>query len=162
MRRVLLALVLLTLTYAFALASFHPWDLVVGAVISGVLLFVFRRTLFGGPEGGELLARIAAFVPFAAVVIRDIMVGTWEVSLITFGLRPLQSPGTVVVPIGERTPVGVTVSALCTTLSPGAFLVDVDRERGVMFIHVIDASDPEAVREQHQRFYRRYQRRVFP
>lgn len=162
MRRAFLAVVLLTLTYALALASFHPGDLILGAGISGVLLFVFRGALFGGPEKGGLLARLAAFVPFAAVVVRDIMVGTWEVSLITFGVRPLRSPGTVAVPIGERTPVGVTVSALCTTLSPGAFLVDVDRERGVMLIHVIDASDPEAVREQHQNFYTRYQRRVFP
>lgn len=162
MKRALLAVVLLTLTYALTLASFHPGDLLLGAVISGVLLFVFRETLYGDREKGGLLARIVAFVPFAAVVVRDILVGTWEVSLITFGLRPLEHPGTVTVPIGERTPTGITVSALCTTLSPGAFLVDVDRERGVMLIHVIDASDPEAVREQHQQFYRRYQRRVFP
>lgn len=162
MTRAALALVLLTLTYALVLGSFQPWDLALGAVVSGALLFVFRGALFDGEARGNLLWRLVGFFPFAAVVVRDIVVGTWEVSLITFRLRPLRRPGTVAVPIAERTPTGVAVSAVCTTLSPGAFLVDVDRERGVMIIHVIDASDPEAVREHHQEFYRRYQRRVFP
>ena len=31
-----------------------------------------------------------------------------------------------------------------------------------MLFHVIDASDPDAVRAQLDRFYQRYQRRVFP
>jgi multisubunit Na+/H+ antiporter MnhE subunit len=68
----------------------------------------------------------------------------------------------VVVPIGERTPTGVAVWALVTGLPPGSFFVEVDREREVALIHVIDARDPEAIREQHQYFYRRYQRKVFP
>ena len=162
MTRAALALVLLTLTYALVLASFQPWDLALGAVVSGALLFVFRGTLFGGRAEGNLLGRLVGFFPLAAVVVWEIVIGTWEVSLITFGLRPLKNPGIVAVPIAERTLTGVAVSALCTTLSPGAVLVDVDREREVMLIHVIDATDPDAVREHHQRFYRRYQRKVFP
>lgn len=162
MTRAALALVLLTLTYALVLGSFQPWDLALGAVVSGALLFVFRGVLLDGEMRGNLLGRIVGFFPFAVVTVWEIVVGTWEVSLITFRLRPLSSPGIVAVPIAERTPTGVAVSAVCTTLSPGAFLVDVDRERGVMLIHVIDASDPEAVREHHQQFYRRYQRKVFP
>jgi multisubunit Na+/H+ antiporter MnhE subunit len=31
-----------------------------------------------------------------------------------------------------------------------------------MLFHVIDASDPDAVRDHLDRFYQRYQRRVFP
>jgi multisubunit Na+/H+ antiporter MnhE subunit len=41
-------------------------------------------------------------------------------------------------------------------------LVEVDRERQVMLFHFIDVADPDAVRDQLDRFYRRYQRRVFP
>jgi multicomponent K+:H+ antiporter subunit E/multicomponent Na+:H+ antiporter subunit E len=46
--------------------------------------------------------------------------------------------------------------------SPGEFLVDVDWIERVMLIHVLDASDPEEVRRDHQRFYVRFQRAVFP
>jgi multicomponent K+:H+ antiporter subunit E/multicomponent Na+:H+ antiporter subunit E len=77
-------------------------------------------------------------------------------------LRRLEQPGLVRIPIGERSERGVAVSALATTLSPGTVLVDVDWERRDLLLHVIDASDPDAVRARLQRFYDRFQRRVFP
>ena len=161
---VLLSVLLLTATYALVLASFHPWDLALGATVSVVLLRLFRRFLFGErpPVLADLGPRLAAFVPFAAVASRDIIAGSWAVALVVLRVRPLREPGIVAVPVGDRTPVGVAVSALVTTLSPGSFLVDVDWDRGVMLIHVLDARDPAGVCEAHQRFYHRYQKRVFP
>ena len=52
--------------------------------------------------------------------------------------------------------------AMVTGLPPGSFFVDVDRERGVVLIHVLDARDPEVFRRQQEDFYRRYQSKVFP
>jgi multisubunit Na+/H+ antiporter MnhE subunit len=54
------------------------------------------------------------------------------------------------------------VSTLVTTLAPGSVVTEIDWERGVFWLHVLDASDPEGVRRAHQQFYDRYQRRVFP
>ena len=71
-------------------------------------------------------------------------------------------PGIVVVPLGERTPSGVAVWAVVTGLPPGSFFVDVDRERGIALIHLLDAREPKAFREQQEEFYRRYQSKVFP
>lgn len=168
MARYAFAVVALTLVYALALASFHPWDLLIGAVLSSILLFSFRRIVFGTDHGSEaarkrsLLRRALAFVPFCLVVLRDILAGTWEVVLVVLHLRPLASPGIVAVPVGERTPTGVAVWAVVTGLPPGSFFVDVDRERGVALIHVLDARNPEAFREEQEDFYRRYQSKVFP
>ncbi|QYJ16131.1 hypothetical protein Rxycam_01962 [Rubrobacter xylanophilus DSM 9941] len=163
MRRSVAYLAALTLIYALVLASFHPWDLALGALLSAALLFAFRRFVFADPPGEAGLLRRALYaVPLCLAILRNILKGTWEVALVTLGLRPLRSPGIVAVPVGERTPAGVAFSALATTLSPGTFLVEVDWERGVMLIHTIDASDPEAVRREHEEFYRRYQREVFP
>ena len=161
--RILLYLLLLTFTYALVLASFKPWDLVIGVAVSGVLLFLFRRFIFEEQRvGGGIPRKFLAFWPFAAVTAGRVVAGTWEVALVTLHLRELKTPGIVAVPIGERTPLGVAVSALSTTLSPGSVLVCVDRERDVMLIHIIDASDPDAFREGEQTFYRRYQSKVFP
>jgi multisubunit Na+/H+ antiporter MnhE subunit len=93
--------------------------------------------------------------------LRQILLGTWEVTLVTLHLRPLNEPGIVAVPIGERTPAGVAAWAVVTGLPPGSFFVDVDRERGVALIHVIDASEPDDFRRDQEDFYRRYQRKVF-
>ncbi len=164
MTRAAFSLVLLTLVYAFVLASFSPWDLAFGALLSGILLYAFRGYVFGGepaPLPG-LLGRMLAFWPFVFVVFRDTIVGTWQVTQVTLHLKPIGKPGVVAVPIGERTPVGVAVSALVTTISPGAVLIDVDWGEGVMLIHAMDASDPGEIRRSHEYFYQRYQKKVFP
>lgn len=164
MKRALFSLFLLTLVYALVLASFAPWDLALGAVISGALLYVFGPFVFGerpAPLPG-LLGRIVAFGPFVVAAGREVVAGTWQVTLVTLRLRPLDRPGIVKVPIGDRTPVGIVVSALVGTLSPGTFLVDIDWEERVALIHTINAADPEAFRRSQEELYQRYQRKVFP
>lgn len=167
MSRAIPSIVLLTLVYAMMLASFKPLDLLSGAIISSVLVFGLGRFLFpergwSGRMRGSFLRRLAAFPVYAGAVVWDIVQGTWTVALYSLGLKKLQSPGIVAVPIGERTPVGVAVSTLATTLSPGTFLVEVNWERRVMLIHSIEAEDPEAVRDSLEQMYQRYQKKVFP
>jgi multisubunit Na+/H+ antiporter MnhE subunit len=160
----LLIVALLTAVYALALASLAPLDLLTGALLGGGLLVASRAVTV--PRGrlpvGTVLRRIGAFVPFTFAVVRDVVVSTWRVALIVLGVRPLRAPGIVKVPIGGRSPVGVAVSSLVETLSPGSVLIDIDWEDRIMYIHVIDASDPDKVRRQMQSFYDRYQRHVFP
>lgn len=162
--RFALSLVILLLVYLSVLASLNPWDVLMGAAVAAGLLLAFERFLAAGRPAPlySPLGRFLAFWPFVVAVIWDILTGAWTVIGIVLRIRPLARPGIVAVPTEDRTPTGVAVSALATTLSPGTFLVDVDWERGVMLIHSIDASDPDAVRESHQAFYRRHQRRVFP
>ena len=164
MTRYVAAVAVLTLVYALALASFHPLDLFFGAVLSATLAFASRRFVFGDDpgRGPNLFRRAVAFVPFSFAILREILTGTWEVSLVTLHLRPVEEPGIVAVPIGERTPMGVAVWAVVTGLPPGSFFVDIDRERGVALIHVLDSRDPDAFREEQENFYRRYQSKVFP
>lgn len=162
MKRAALSLVLLTFVYAMVLASFHPLDLLFGAVISGAALYTFHPFMFGGwPEPlPGLLRRCVAFFPFAGAAVWYVVVGAWEVALVALHLRPLKEPGIVKVPVGEQTPTGVAVSALVTTLSPGALLIEANDE--FMLIHIIDASDPDAFRREREDFYQRYQKKVFP
>ena len=162
-RRIFVAL-LFAAVYVFALASLHPLDIAAGLLIGSALVVGLGRFLFGveAVTGPPLHRRVAAFPLFAAAVIREITVGTWRVALVVVGLRPLKRPGIVAIPIGERSPTGVSATALAVTLSPGEVFVDLDRKRGQMYVHVLDASDPDAVREHYDRFYQRYQRAVFP
>lgn len=163
--RVALSLSLLVLVYALALGSFAPADLALGSLFAAGALLFCRRLLLEdahAPPQGSVGRRVLAFVPFSIVVLGQVAVGTWEVALVVVGLRRLRTPGIVAVPIGERSQAGVAVSGLAATLSPGELLVDVDWERRVMLFHVMDARDPDAVRERHQRLYRAHQRWVFP
>lgn len=150
--------------YLLVLASGHPLDVAAALVVGALVTALLGRQLLprGGGSVPGLARRALAFPRFAAAVVAEIVVGTWRVALIVLRVRPLREPGIVLVPLGERSDVGVAVSALAITLSPGELLVDVDEERRAMLIHVLDASDPDAVRRHYAEFYERYQRPVFP
>ena len=164
MIRLVATAVALGALYVLTLASGDPVDFVIGASFGGVLVAVLGRRLRLGPVGpapgaGE---RLFWFLPFVVAILADILQGTVDVALRVLHLRRLEQPGVIRVPIGERSERGVAISALATTLSPGTVLLDVDWKSGDMLLHVIDASDPDDVRRRLQRFYDRYQRRVFP
>jgi multicomponent Na+:H+ antiporter subunit E len=160
----LLAVVALTVVYALALASADPLDLAAGAALACLVLAGLWPFLSAGngSRPPSLARRLAAFPRLALAVLADVVRGTWQVALVVTGLRPLRSPGIVRIPTGERSRGGVAATALMLTLAPGEFLVDIDWDDEAMLVHVLDASDPEAVRRRHATFYERYQRSVFP
>ncbi len=160
MIRILAGTAALCLVYLAVLGSADPADVLVGALFGGLALAATRAGTRPVPPG--IARRVVRFVPFAAVVLADVVTGTWHVALVVLGFRPLRSPGIVDVPIGERTPRGLAVSALALTLSPGSLLIDIDETRRVMLVHVIDATDADEVRAKFERFYTRWQRQVFP
>lgn len=153
----------LAAVYLLALGSIHPLDVAFGVVLAAVLSLGLRGRLQRpqGP-GPALAARLAAAPLLLAALLAEIARGTVDVALRVLHLRPVEQPGIVLVPIGERSELGVAVTGLLVGLSPGSLLLDVDAERRAMLFHVIDARDPDAVRAQIDGFYHRYQRRVFP
>jgi len=154
----------LALVYVLTLASADPVDLAIGAGLGAALAGLLGGRLPPGLPGHvpPLAGRIAWWPVLAGAVLADIVHGAWDVTLRVLHVRAIERPGLVRVPIGQRTERGVAVFALATTLSPGSVLIDVDWERRDLLVHVIDASDPDAVRDRLQRFYDRYQRRIFP
>lgn len=174
MIRYVAAALALTVVYALSLSSFDPWDLFAGLVISSALLLIARRrfgrglTPSGDVEGlervsfGVAVRRVGAFFPFAWAVFGETASGAWRVLLAVLGVRPPREPGIVSIPLGEMTPEGIAVTAFLAAFSPGTLLVRVDEAERIMWIHAIDAADPDAVRRSRQEFYERYQRRVFP
>ena len=164
MSRFLTTVAVLTLVYCLTLASFAPLDIAFGALLSTILLWVSHDFVFGPGPAREPTAvqRFFAFFPFAVALMREVLIGTVAVVAITLNLKPRPQRGIVAVPIGERTDNGIAVWAIVTGLPPGSVFVDVDWERQVVLIHLIDARDPDGYRRKAAEFYRRYQSKVFP
>jgi multicomponent Na+:H+ antiporter subunit E len=160
----LLGIGLLAAVYLLVLGSAHPLDLALGLLLATAVSIGLHGCLQAprGTGAPSLLARVAAFPLLAAAVLAEIARGTWDVALRVLHLRKLERPGIVAIPIGERSPLGVAVTGLLVGLSPGSTLLEVDGRRRTMLFHVIDASDPDAVRASIDHLYQRYQRRVFP
>jgi multisubunit Na+/H+ antiporter MnhE subunit len=164
MARVVAIMLIAVLTYAAMIGSFQPWDLALATLIAGATVFGFRSHLLRGasPSAPVLLRRLVFVPPLIGYMLWDIARGTWQVARYSLRTRPLEHPGIVAIPMGERTRFGATMSGFLTTVSPGTFLVDFDWTGRVILIHAIDATDPDAVRATHQAFYDRFQRHVFP
>ena len=151
-------------TYSLTVASFAWEDLAFGAGLTAVLLAMFRNVLLGGPlpSSRRVLVSIAAFPLVVLGTIREIFTGTWLVAKHVVGIRPLEHPGIVRIPIGERSPVSRGMAGYVITVSPGTFLVDFDNETNEMLVHAIDASDPDALRRHYQSLFLSYERHFVP
>jgi multicomponent Na+:H+ antiporter subunit E len=133
------------------------WEtMLVATVVVVGLMYVFRNQIVPKPLPPTGLAtHIVIYSPVLFwYLFVDIMKGTYQIISITLGLRPLRKPGIVKLPIGNHSPAGVGPVGYFITLSPGSFLVGIDWEEQVMLVHVVDASDPDAVRKDAEKYYR--------
>ncbi len=145
-----------TLIFALMTADFGWQNLLVGFVISLSLLWVFRAQVLPRPlpPAGFALHLIVYSPVLLWYLLIDILKGTYQVAVITLGIRPLRRPGIVNLPIGRHSPYGVGPVGFFVTLSPGSFMIDIDWDAQEMLVHVIDASDPDAVRRDAEKYYR--------
>ena len=88
----------------------------------------------------------------------DVVRGTWRTARFCLG-APAQ-PGFVEIPRGDRSPERVALWGVLTGEAPDEYPVDVDGERGVLVVHLLDCGDPDAVRARHAEGDARWQRRV--
>lgn len=147
--------------YLVVLGRVSAADALAGAVWAALFLWWFHRQVFAGaPRGAGYVTRLLAAVPLTAVVFARGAHGALRMALAAVRPRPGSRGGFVEIPFGERTTSGAAVSALFDSMAPGSYAVDIDEQRGVMLIHVLDASDEEAIRRDREAFYRRWQRRV--
>lgn len=140
--------------FCLVIGDFGWQNLLVGAAIVAPVLYMFRRQVLPDPlppVGLSLHILVYAPVLFYYLFI-DILKGTWQVVRVTLGLEPLRHPGIVKVSFQGYSAYGVGPIGYFITLSPGSFMVDVDWEERVMLIHVLDASDPEAIRRDAERY----------
>lgn len=145
-----------TAIFCAMVGEFVWQNIVVGAVISLGLMYAFRRQITPrplAPMGLSLHLLVYTPVLFYYLLI-DILKGTWLVLTTTLGLRPLTNPGIVKLPLGAHSIYGVGPVGFFITLSPGSFLVDIDFDERVMLVHVLDGSNPDAVRRDAEKYYR--------
>lgn len=145
-----------TVVFALTIGDLAWQNLLLGLLLSVAIMWVFRRQIVPTPlPANDLVAHLLIYSPkLLWYLLVDILKGTWVMSLTTLGLRPLSKPGIVRVPLGAHSPYGVGPVGFFITLSPGSFMVDIDWDTHEMLIHVIDASDPDQVRSDAEKYYR--------
>jgi multisubunit Na+/H+ antiporter MnhE subunit len=140
--------------YLLVLTSVDPFDVLEAALI-GVTVAVALRTT--SARESALTAGPLALAGAVFSTGREMIVGSWRV--VRFCLRPgSAAPGFVEVPRGERSRGDLALWGLLTGEAPDEVPVDIDEERGVLLVHLVDASDPDAIRDRHRLAYERMRR----
>jgi multisubunit Na+/H+ antiporter MnhE subunit len=158
MTRVIARALVLMGVYLLVMTSAQPGDAAAGLLLGLGLAVALRPRLPGRRVATPTLTGLVAFGQVVAMTALDMARGSWRTA--RFCLRGGGQPGFVEIPRGGRTRHAVALWGVLTGEAPDEVPVDVDEERDVLIVHLVDASDPDAVRERHRRAYERAQRKV--
>jgi multisubunit Na+/H+ antiporter MnhE subunit len=111
-------------------------------------------------ELGDIVVGAALGLALAVETAKEIVIGSWRV--VRFCLGAPASPGFVEIPRAGRSRASVALWGVLTGEAPDELPVDVDDERDVLIVHLVNAEDPDSVRARHRRAYQRWQRKVVP
>jgi multisubunit Na+/H+ antiporter MnhE subunit len=143
--------------YLLVLTSLAPGDLLIGGVLALVVAHALRPARKGAAAAPPL-ERFRAAVGMVRETAVEMARGSWRVA--RFCLGAPASPGVVEIPRAGRSRVNVAIWGVLTGEAPDEVVVDVDDERDLLIVHLVDAEDSEAVRERHRTAHERSQRKV--
>jgi multisubunit Na+/H+ antiporter MnhE subunit len=142
--------------YLLVLTSLDPYDIAAGLLL-GLVVSIALRTRGTDGAGVALTGGPRAIIAAMAATAREMVVGSWRV--VCFCLRPgSAAPGFVEVPRDGRTRSDLALWGLLTGEAPDEVPVDIDEERDVLLVHLVDARDPDAVRARHRHAHERMER----
>ncbi|MGW5053761.1 Na+/H+ antiporter subunit E [Actinokineospora sp. NPDC004072] len=162
MAALLLRIAALTAVYLLVLTSLHPADVLVGLALATLVATAGVRVRRTGPlPAGTVPRRLAGVPALVGGTLVDLARGTWHTAASLIGPGASRA-GLVEVPIPSSAPASAAAWGVRVGLVPDTVVVDIDEQRGLMLLHVLDATDPDAVVAAQHDSYRRRQRRVFP
>lgn len=115
-------------------------------VLTGALLAVIVSVGFYLPavELGLRVNPWYSFVYFSRLVL-DIVLGSVQVAVLALSPRYTPSNAIVAVHLRTRSDFVLTLTGVSTSIVPGAIVVDVDRVRSTLYLHVLNVHRPEQV-----------------
>jgi multisubunit Na+/H+ antiporter MnhE subunit len=152
----------LTGLYLLIVSSTKLGDIATGVVLASLVVAVGRhhRRTSAPTSARATLRRLAGVPALVGGTLVDVVTGSAEV--IRCCLRRPPDPGLVWLPTGPTSAASFAAWGIRLGITPNTVVVDVDEERGAVLVHVLDAHDPEAVRDEQMAAYRSRQRKVFP
>lgn len=138
-----LANILLALVWATVTGSFSFPNIVLGFVLSAIALYLIRDQV--GALGYFRRARKLLSLAFLFLI--ELVLSAWRVALLVMSPRMDLKPGIFAYPLRVNRDFEITLLANLITLTPGTLSVDVSDDRRVLYVHAIDCSDPEKIRQ---------------
>ncbi|MBB2941417.1 multicomponent Na+:H+ antiporter subunit E [Actinoplanes lutulentus] len=127
----------LTVIWTLLWGSFTPLTVIGGLLIAIVVLTVFPLP----PVTYAGRVHPLGVLKFAGRFAVDLVVASAQVAALAFRFGSTPRSAVIAVPLRVPSDLGLTLTAEALSLVPGSLIVEVDRERGVLYVHVLGVSD---------------------
>ena len=99
--------------------------------------------------------RLWAALSLLIVFVYDLVAASLAVARIVLAVRRQNRPAIVAVPVDARTEWGVALFAYLVSLTPGSTSLHVADDRRTLYVHFLDAPDPQARAAEMKALYER-------
>lgn len=89
------------------------------------------------------LGLVPAWLRLIRTLLVELLKATWATLKAVYSPRGSVSPAILAVPVQEKSPLGITVFANMITLTPGTTTLDVSDDNTLLYVHALDAPDPQ-------------------
>ncbi|WP_321428846.1 Na+/H+ antiporter subunit E [uncultured Methanolobus sp.] len=138
---------ILALVWCFVHGTVSVNNFILGLIISPFIIRPFKVLYPFDLEFSfsKAIKKIPAQIKFLYVLIVEIIKANVMVAKIVLQPKIDIKPGIIAVPIDSKTDIGITAIANTITLTPGTLTIDVSEDKSILYVHAIDATDPEGV-----------------
>lgn len=92
----------------------------------------------------------------------SILKSSIDVALIVIKPKLDIQPGIVAIPLDVRSDLGITLLSNLITLTPGTVTMDMSSDRRTLYVHSINVTDPDALRDDIKQNFERRVMELFP
>lgn len=114
------------------------------AVLSGIIVaLVVQRVFYLPPAEHSDRFNPFRFVILVGVFAYDLVRSAFEVAWFSIRPRPISVSSIIQVDLRTRSDLIMTLTSLAITMIPGSFVIEVDRPNTILYLHVLDLTQPD-------------------
>ncbi len=143
MKNIFLINVILALVWCAVTGSFAIINIAFGFMLSSAALWLIREQ-FGT---SKYFQRFWLVLSLALLFLKELVLSVIRVAWLVVQPRLRINPSFIAFPLTVDRPHEITLLASLITLTPGTLSVDVSDDQKTLYIHCIDVSDSDAIRD---------------
>lgn len=128
-----------------------PKDIITGALVS-VFVTLMTIDVMGRKEKARTplmrkIGRLGWFFYYALIFLWECLKANIDVAYRVLHPELPIRPGTVRIKVALKSDIGLTFLANSITLTPGTTSVDIDKDRGLLYVHILNIKDENVIKE---------------
>ncbi|MEE9124965.1 MAG: Na+/H+ antiporter subunit E [candidate division NC10 bacterium] len=137
----------LALIWCFLSGALNLANFVMGLLVGSLTVFWFRPFFPWHTSLLRLFRKVPAFLRYLRRFLYELAKANVQVAYLVLHPKMPIRPGIISFHTRHRSALGTTLLANSITLTPGTLTMDVSPDGRTLFIHTLDVSNPEEVRE---------------